>query len=167
MKKLILIIVAVVMSIAAFAQSPALIKDEGGYTNVRKGPGTDYAIVEKLKDGMPISYKRSSTSGWYKIYYIGGGNSDAFIGYVASSKVVVPKRQGAWKYVGQVKPEGGYTNIRKGAGSSYDIVGKVKDGSYILYSRSSNGWYKVYTQSGAFRGFMSASKINMTESPAF
>ena len=167
MKKLIFTILAVAMSMTVMAQRNALIKDEGGMTNIRKGPGTNYAIACKRQDGTPIGYKASTTSGWYKVYEIGGGD-DVFLGYVAASKVVIPRRQGEWKYVGQVKPEGGYTNIRKGPGTSYAIAEKVKDGSYVLYSKNgSNGWYKVYTQSGNFRGYISASKIYMTESPAF
>lgn len=70
--------------------------------------------------------------------------------------------------VGQVKEEGGYTNIRKRPGTNYTIVGKVKDGSFILYSGNyDDKWLKVYTQKGELRGYMSGSKINALESPSF
>ena len=66
------------------------------------------------------------------------------------------------------KDEGGETNIRKGPGTKYDIVGKVKDNSYILYSGEyGDKWYKVYTQAGALRGYISANKLEPLESPAF
>ncbi len=69
---------------------------------------------------------------------------------------------------GLVKDEDGYTNIRKGPGTRYAIVGKVRDGSCILCSGDyGDGWFKVYTQTGVFRGYMSASKIIVTESPCF
>ena len=69
---------------------------------------------------------------------------------------------------GLVKDEGGYTNIRKGPGTNYAVVGKVKDGSFILYHTDFNGfWYQVYTQQGKLRGYISASKVEQLESPEF
>ena len=152
----------------SLAQKPCLVKDEGGETNIRKGPGTKYEIVEKVPDGMFINYK-PGTGGWHKVYttYTSGEEQD-FVGYIAASKIVIPKRAGEWKYVGHVKEEGGYTNIRKGPGTKYDIASKVKDGSYILYSGNADAkWYKVYTQSGVLRGYISANKLEPLESPAF
>lgn len=70
--------------------------------------------------------------------------------------------------MGLVKDEDGYTNIRKGPGTKYAIVGKVRDGGFILISGEFNDrWYKVYTQKGAFRGYISANKVMRMESPAF
>ena len=74
----------------------------------------------------------------------------------------------AQQYYGRVQDSDGYTNIRKGPGTKYAIVGKVRDGGYILYSgKYGDSWYKVYTQAGTFRGYMSAKKIQPTESPSF
>mgnify|MGYP002626812487 CR=1 FL=1 len=146
----------------------ALVKDEGGETNIRKGPGTKYAVVEKMPDGFFVNCIPTKAA-WTKVYttYTSGEDQE-FIGYIATSKLVFPKRQGAWKMVGQVKEEGGYTNIRKGPGTNYAIVGKVKDGSYILWSGNyEDKWYKVYTQKGVLRGYMSSSKILALESPSF
>ena len=55
-----------------------------------------------------------------------------------------------------------------GPGTKYAIVGKVRDGGYILFSGDVDAkWYKVYTQAGTFRGYMSANKILRMESPQF
>ena len=168
MKKLLLMILAVMVMLPCAAQRSGLVKDEDGYTNIRKGPGTNYEIVDQVPDGMFINYG-PGTGKWYKVYtsYTDGTPQD-FIGYIHSSKVVVPKRQGPCKMVGLVMDEDGYTNIRKGPGTRYAIVGKVRDGGYILCSGDySDGWFKVYTQTGTFRGYMSAMKIQITESPCF
>ena len=170
MGKFALLLCVVFASLTANAQNLkfALVKDEGGETNIRKGPGTNYAIVEKISDGFFINCIPTKGA-WTKVYttYTSGEQQD-FIGYIATSKLVFPKRQGAWKMVGQVKEEGGYTNIRKGPGTNYAIVGKVKDGSFILYSGNyDDKWLKVYTQKGELRGYMSGSKINALESPSF
>ena len=70
--------------------------------------------------------------------------------------------------MGLVKDEDGYTNIRKGPGTKYAIVGKVKDGGYILISGEyDDPWFKVYTQNGTMRGYISAKKVLRIESPEF
>ena len=69
---------------------------------------------------------------------------------------------------GLVKEEGGFTNVRKGPGTKYAIVGKVLDGGFILISGDINDrWYKIYTQKGVLRGYISANKVMRLESPAF
>ena len=161
-------ILAAMVMLPCVAQNPALVKDEGGMTNIRKGPGTNYAVVEQIPDGMFINYGPGQGS-WYKVYttYTDDSPQD-LIGYIHSSKVVVPKRQGVCKMVAYVNDEGGYTNIRKGPGTGYAIVGKVRDGSYILCSGDyGEKWFKVYTQTGTLRGYMSANKISILESPCF
>lgn len=56
---------------------------EGGYTNVRKGPGTNYAIVTKIKDGTPIYYTNYNAN-WCVVY----NNAGNMLGYMHSSKVI-------------------------------------------------------------------------------
>jgi len=56
---------------------------EGGYTNVRQGPGTSYSIVTKIKDGSPIYYTNYNAN-WCKVY----NSSGAMLGYMHSSKVI-------------------------------------------------------------------------------
>ena len=58
MKKLFPLLLAFVMSVPCLAQQmrPGLVKDEGGYTNIRKGPGTQYEVVDQIPDGMFINF---------------------------------------------------------------------------------------------------------------
>ena len=62
---------------------PAHVIREGGYTNVRQGPGTNYAIVTKVKDGSPIYYTNYNAN-WKNVYNTAG----QFLGYMHSSKVI-------------------------------------------------------------------------------
>jgi uncharacterized protein YgiM (DUF1202 family) len=170
MKKFLPLLLAFVISMPCLAQQmrPGLVKDEDGYTNIRKGPGTQYAIVEQVPDGMFINFAKG-TNGWCKVYtnYTDGTPQD-LIGYMSANKIVVPPRKGPMKEVAMVKDEDGYTNIRKGPSTRHAIVGKVRDGSYILISGDfEDRWYKVYTQKGVFRGYISANKVERLESPQF
>ncbi len=158
----------VAMAWPVMAQKAGLVKDEDGYTNVRKGPGTKYEIVDQIPDGMFVYFK-PATKGWHKVYNtFTDGTPPEMIGYMAANKIVVPARNGIAKEVAQVKDEDGYTNIRKGPGTKYAIVGKVKDGGYILINGDyEDRWFKVYTQKGTFRGYISANKVMRLESPVF
>ncbi|MBP3229008.1 MAG: hypothetical protein J6M53_09550 [Bacteroidaceae bacterium] len=172
MKKTLLLLTALLLALPMAAQRWGLIKDEGGQTNIRRGPGTNYAVVDKFPDGSMVYYLPSGTRGWHTVYtsYTDGSKQD-IIGYVSASKVVTPPRKGEWKEVAFVIEEGGYTNIRRGAGTNYAIASKVKDGSYILCSSADlyndKAWIRVYTQNATLRGYISRSKIMPLESPQF
>ena len=170
MKRMLFLLLAALIGIPCLAQQMrvGLVKDQDGYTNIRKGPGTNYEIVDKVPDGMFIHFSKG-TEGWYKVYttYTNGEQQD-FLGYMAANKIVVPPREGAWKQVAQVKDEDGYTNIRKGPGTKHAIVDKVRDGGYILISGDNDAtWLKVYNQKGALRGYISAKKVMRIDSPEF
>ncbi len=54
MKKMLLMWLMVAMAWPVMAQKAGLVKDEDGYTNVRKGPGTKYEIVDQIPDGITL-----------------------------------------------------------------------------------------------------------------
>ena len=54
----------------------------------------------------------------------------------------------------------GYTNVRKGTGTKYPIVGKFFiDEVFAFIPNSNNNWWKVKNKSGTIVGFMHKSKI--------
>ncbi len=169
MKRFFLALVVVLMALPSMAQLRwGLVKEEGGFTNVRKGPGTKYEIVCQIQDGMFLQFS-AGTNGWYKVYETyTDGSSPQMLGYMSANKIVVPQRSGVTKQVVHVVDEDGYTNVRKGPGTKYAIVDKVRDGSFILVSGGQEDkWLKIYTQRGAFRGYISANKVSFMESPTF
>ena len=168
MKKFLLLIMLLCIAVVADAQRRAFVKQEGGYTNVRTGPGTGYGIVKKVRDGNPITIGYN-ISGWYEVY-----EGDYIIGYIAASKVVFgrqggqPRRPRYDRYNNggglisvQVAREGGYTNVRSGPGTNYRVIGKVQDGSYVYTypGDGSGGWQRIYYSNGNFRGWMARSKL--------
>lgn len=64
------------------------VKDEDGYTNVRKGPGTNYEIVTRILDGTPVFYTVVPNSNWYLVYDERGNT----LGYMYSNKIVPSNR---------------------------------------------------------------------------
>lgn len=144
-----------------------LIKDEGGITNIRRGPGMNYAVADRINDGMFILFENVE-GGWCKVYntYTDGTEPD-LIGYVRADKIVVPPKQSEPTAIAYVSDQDGFTNIRKGPGTSYDVVGKVKDGSFVLVSARYSDWLKVYSQGGTFRGYISSKKVQLLEGPTF
>lgn len=170
MKRSILTLITVLFALCAMAQRSALILDEGGKTNIRKGPGSNYSIVRKMDDGFGI-YIGDNIGGWYEVYESCPSCYDGIsprIGYIHQSKVVVPRSTGYHMTVAQVVPEGGYTNIRKGPGTNYSIASKVKDGSYILIENNYDAsWLRVFSQQGSLKGYISRNKVQYFDSVYF
>ncbi len=162
MKRLLGFMLTFLLAICLNAQTYATVKREGGYTNVRSGPGTNYSIVKKVRDGSGI-YVGSLVRGWYEVY---SGRGGRFIGYISSSKVVFGNSRSSYSNNNgivkvRVKPEGGYTNLRSGPGTNYSIIGKVKDGTWVYADPTANGrvWSKVYYANGTYRGWIADSKL--------
>lgn len=163
MKRTFLLSLFALFALAMNSQTLMRVKQEGGYTNIRSGPGTGYSIVTKYRDGSNI-YVGSSRGGWRPVYRNASGG---FIGYISSSKVVTrrssrnsgPNYSAADTRYVRVKPEGGYTNLRSGPGTRYSIVDKVRDGSWIFVMPQQGSWSTVHTSSGKYRGWISNSKI--------
>ncbi len=163
MKKFFIAMVALFIAVPMVAQTWGYIRDEDGYTNIRSGPGTNYSIIQKRRDGSEILYSRGKGN-WYRVYADYGEP----IGYIHASKVVSSRRSAPQPRVhkrwGIVVREGGYTNVRSGPGTRYSIVKKVRDGSDILFSgRPGDSWYRVYDRNGDYMGYMSANKIIWNE----
>lgn len=166
MKRFMMTMLVMAMILPAMAQRLAFVKEEGGYTNIRKGPGTNFPIVDKVKDGDCVWAKQTG-SGWYAIYAEYGSSDYYIIGYIAASKIVIPRSNGVWKTVAWVKQEGGYTNVRKGPSASSAIVKKVKDGSQIFVEQNfDKSWLRVYSHNGTQIGYISASKVDWAETPS-
>ena len=97
--------------------------------NVRTGPGTDYDKVDFVSEGQRLPYYQKSGS-WVRISK----------GWVSTKYFDIDE-----------KVESGTTgtvntaelNIREGAGSKYDAVGKYKKGDKITILEVKNNWGKT------------------------
>lgn len=101
--------------------------------NVRKTASTSSSVVKKLKKGSWVTVLAKSGS-FYKVEY-----SQGKTGYCHSDFL----KQRATSKALFVKTGGSRLNIRKGAGTSYDIKGKLENGECVVYLSQSGKWTKV------------------------
>jgi uncharacterized protein YraI len=61
------------------------VQDRDGYTNIRRGPGTNHAIVRRYQSGDYLYYTPQN-NGWSKVY--SGKSSNTYMGYMHTSRIV-------------------------------------------------------------------------------
>jgi uncharacterized protein YraI len=116
--------------------------------NLRKGPGTSYAVITSVSKGARLVYlgERTKVNGvyWYKVSSAHG------IAWLTSqySKLVDPT-----KGMTSVVETTGSVHLRKGPGLDYAAITSVSSGrtfAYISSSTDSRGvnWYKVSYDGG-------------------
>lgn len=60
------------------------VTDPDGYTNIRKGPSTNYPIVRRYYSGEYLYYVPQK-SGWSKVY--SGVSNSTYMGYMHTSRI--------------------------------------------------------------------------------
>jgi len=136
-----------------------IIKVTGSYTNLRKGNGTQYAIIRKLyqnteggiieKNGSWYKIKLAdSTVGWVSVLYV------QTIGYKASSSPVNTP-SGTGKIIINVSS----LNVRSNASTKSKLIATVRKNEVYKYSEIKNGWYKIVTPSGS-SGYVSGDYVS-------
>ena len=97
--------------------------------NVRTGPGTDYDKVDFVSEGQRLPYYQKSGS-WVRISK----------GWVSTTYFDINEKieSGTTGTVNTAE-----LNIREGAGSKYDAVGKYKKGDKITILEVKNNWGKT------------------------
>lgn len=111
-----------------------------GKLNVRTGAGSDYDVVAQVDEGEIVTLHGKTSSNWYQISYqytnTETGASTTVQGYVmgeyVEEKVIV----------GTVVAEVGL-NMRTGAGTAFDVIVKLPNGSQVAVLQMFDGWYKI------------------------
>lgn len=160
MKKLVSIILALVvlMSMAAFAENVKT-PHEDGSANVRKGPGTNYAVVTWVKNGQKITVLKNEGA-WTKIVVDANGKT----GYIKSSfinKEETPIEKPVYA-LGTVKTKyaGSTVNVRKGPGTKHAVAFSLLSGTKMRILGESANWYLVNTEDGK-TGYISKNYTQM------
>ena len=123
--------------------------------NVRSGAGTSYSILGKLSKGAKVEITKKEDNGWYKIKYKDGyGYISGDYVSIGNSIITTPTKYG---YVYNTAT----LNMRSGAGTSYEIVGTLKENTKVEIISEHNGWYKIKYGNGY--AYVSANYITLKE----
>lgn len=131
----------------AASGSPAAAKVTTGKLNlnVRTGASTAQPIADKLPDGTLVTLLEKSGD-WWKVRY-----DRAKTGYCHGDYLTVY----AGSFHTTVNTGGALLNVRKGAGTAYDVKAKLSDGEAVAVLSQSNGWSRILYH-GSFAGYVSS-----------
>ena len=105
--------------------------------NVRKGAGTNYAVIGSLSKNETVTIQETK-GGWYKVK----ANSKNLTGYVSAQYITITGNETSEENPGDDTYK--EVNIRKGPGTNYDVIGSlVKHGSVTRTGIGNNGWSKI------------------------
>ncbi len=150
MKKTLLIFVMMLLALPMLADQGALVVDEGGTTNIRKGPGTNYGVALKIADGSFVWVDEYS-NGWMRAYNSRG----VYMGWISAEKVMVPPEECEFYYLGKISgTKTGRAFLRVSTDGGTDNYGTVAEGKHVLCGHTINDVTAVYNQRGKFLGYV-------------
>lgn len=126
---------------------------EGDGLRLRADAGIDAAVIATANKGATVVVLEEK-DGWYKVDF------DTQIGYMSAGFVEV--ETSAEKDLGwaMVTTEGDPLNLRNGAGTSSDIIGKLQNGTSVKVLGLYEGWYKVTYNDKV--GYVSSDYLTLT-----
>ena len=167
MKRILFLLAVMLTALSVNAQQfYGRVSDPDGYTNIRRGPSTNYAIVRTYRSGDYLYYTPQS-NGWSKVY--SGVKSNTYMGYMHTSRIVgVNPQTGVSSSSSSsslrsgmiVDPVDNYVNVRRGPGTNYAICSRLDVGTYIYYQPATSGWAKVYNRNKTYLGYVALSRIS-------
>ena len=160
--------------VTAAPQFYGQVSDPDGYTNIRRGPGTNYPIVRQYNSGDYLYYTPQN-NGWSLVY--SGVKANTFMGYMHTSRIVRVNPNSGSSYSSSnsnsypsanyhegyiVDPVDDYVNVRKGPGINYAIVGRLDTYTDVYYTTTGSNWYKVYDGNYNYLGYVYYDRIKKT-----
>lgn len=166
MKRLALLLTVVFVTLSSSAQKYyGMVSDPDGYTNIRRGPGTSYAISRRYSSGDYLYYTPVG-NGWAKVY--SGAKANTYMGYMATSRIIKVNPNGGNSYNNRARnyrsgyitdPTDSYVNVRKGPGTNYAIATRLYVGDFVYFTSGSGSWVKVYNSDYRYLGYVYRNRI--------
>lgn len=101
---------------------------------LRKGPGTDHAIITEMSKGTPVAVL-GWENGWYKV------NCGGQVGYASQDYLKVYPSTDSLTGYAMVNTDA--LNMRSKASTSGSILKVLEDGDCVALKGFENGWFKV------------------------
>jgi len=143
---------------AANAQTRVVHSPSDGYLNLRTGPSTRYAIIQRMYNGTKVDVIGRSGS-WRKVELWDGTRGWAHKNYLRSPS---SSGSGSWDSPGTLlvvySRYDGYLNLRTGPSSNYAIIQRMYNGTEVEVLGSKGKWREVLLWDGtsgwAHRSYM-------------
>ncbi len=122
-----------------FEKTPAtIVVDDPEGLNVRTGPGVSNPVVDVLTDGTEVTVYNQSGN-WYKIKPSR---------WIYGAYVKFPKLQKGVVNVAN------FLNVRKGAGTTFELVDKIPKGTEVTIYEELNSWYRIGEERWVYGAFI-------------
>ena len=106
--------------------------------NVRATASASGTLLGTLSSGSPVEVIKEESNGWLQIKY---KNSYGYVNgnYIQKDGVTEETKKTAYVY----NLDGLQLNVRTGAGTSYDSIGKLSEGSTVIITGETGDWYQI------------------------
>lgn len=101
---------------------------------LRSAGNTDGTILTTLSAGTTLEVTGAAIDGWYPVTYA------SYTGYVAAEYVTLSEDDTVY---GQVSTTGGTLNLRSGAGTTFDKISSLANGTIVTVLGLENDWYQI------------------------
>ncbi len=133
--------IAALPNVAA-AERLQVVDTSDGYLNLREGPGTGYAIIQRMYGGMEIEGVGASGT-WRRVLLPDGRIGWASARYMTQRYV---QRRTYDAYV--ARTHDGYLNLRSGPGTNYRIIQRLYAGQGLVDLGRRGSWMRVQLADG-------------------
>ena len=160
MKRIIFTLLVMLSAISINAQQfYGRVISSDGFANIRKGPGTKYAIVKTYKSEDYLYYTPEK-SGWSKVYT--SKDKSSYMGYIYTKLIakvedVMPDNMETGIIT---DPVDNYVNVRRGPSTKDAISSRLDLGTEVYFIKYNANWAKVFNMDREFLGYVSLSRIS-------
>ncbi|PHV72284.1 hypothetical protein CS063_02070 [Sporanaerobium hydrogeniformans] len=126
--------------------------------NIRKGPGTHYALMAKVPKGTKVVILKTN-NGWYEVKL-----PDGSTGFASSTYIKLEASNSQQSIDTSVSQKiatitGNHLNVRKGASTQFASLTKLQKGTQVILLEAGKEWCKIQLATGVV-GYVSSSYIN-------
>ncbi len=119
---------------------------------VRSGPGTNYKIISRVRQGDRFPVHNITDRGWYKIPLKDGNE-----GWVSGQHLKIMEGMNKSAIV-----DATFLRVRSGPGTDYKIISKVDKGDKYTVLKTDNQWHKISLKDGN-EGWVSGDYLKILE----
>lgn len=128
---------------------------DGDGLRLRAGAGIDSSIIATANKGDTVIVLEEAKNGWYKVDF------DTQVGYMSAAYVDVATSAEQDLGWAMVTTEGDPLNVRNGAGTGFNILGRLANGSAVKVSGLTDGWYQITYNNQ--KGYISSDYVTLTQ----